>query len=107
MITKVLEIRDRNTCIPALAIKMVSANPVEDRFLWRCGYPRDSAGIVLMHLDNQRASSDPYWWDNRTMAKAHDWLYEHFDEVSEGDVIDVRVLLGEADEPAPAEIVTA
>jgi len=106
MIIKALEIRDRATCIPAVAIKMVAANTTQDRFLWRCGYPRDGSGVVLMKLHDQQATSDAYGWGNdaRTMPAAHLWIEQHFDELAEGQVIDVRVILGEEAEPAPAEI---
>lgn len=106
MKTKVIEIRDNATCIPALAIKMEAASPIEDKFLWRCGYPRDGSGIVLMHLGDQRASSDPYDFPNRTMRGAHLSIIERWDELKDGDVVDVRVFLGEADTPAEAEIWT-
>ena len=105
---KVLEVRDRMTCIPVLALKMRSADPIDDRFLWRCGYPRGDdpgAAVVLMRLYDQRAASDPYEWDNqRTMVTAHLWIDEHYDELVSGQVVDVRVILGEEKEPAPAEI---
>lgn len=104
MKTKVLEIRDEGTCIPALAIQMVAANEIEDKYLWRCGYPRGSHGIVLMHLGDQRASSDAYWWGNRTMQAAHLYIEEHWPELEDGDVVDVRVALGERDAPVEAEI---
>lgn len=106
MITKCLEIRDEATCIPALAIRMQSANDVEDRFLWRCGYPRDGRGVVLMRLDDQKATSDAYGWGMaRTMGAAHLYIEQHFDTLDEGAVVDVRVLLGEAPVPATAEII--
>ena len=40
----------------------------------------------------------------RTMPTAHYWIIEHFDEIQDGAVVDVRVILGETTEPAPAEI---
>ena len=105
MIIKVLEIRDRMTCIPAIAIKMVPINEVQGKFLWRCGYPQEERfSIVLMRLDDQRASSDAYWWDDRTHQTAHLYIEAHFDDLKEGDVVDVSFILGEADKPAKAEI---
>ena len=107
MIIKCLEIRDNATCIPAIAIKMSAGSPVEERFLWRCGYPRDGQyGVVLMRLSDQRATSDVYGWGDRTHKAAHLYIEEHFDELKEGAVVDVRVILGEADVPATPEIVT-
>lgn len=105
MNTKVLEIRDEGTCIGALAIKMEAANAIEDAFLWREGYPRDGHGVVLMRLSDQEASSDPYEFGNRTMRGAHLWIIEHWDQLHDGDVVDVRVTtLGLASEPAKPEI---
>ena len=105
MIIKAIEIRDRATCIPAIAIKMSAGGPVEERFLWRCGYPRDGHCVVLMRLADQRAASDAYDWADRTHKAAHLYIEKHFDELNEGAVVDVRVILGEADVPATAEIV--
>lgn len=106
MITKCIEIRDEGTCIAALAIQMDPAGPIEEHFLWHCGYPRDSLGVVLMRLSDQQATSDPYGWrgDGRTMPAAHSWIIDQFDQLVAGQVVDVRVILGEADTPAPAEI---
>lgn len=107
MIAKCIEIRDEGTCIPALAIRMRAANDVQDRFLRRCGYPPESMAVVLMRLTDQRATSDPYEWvGSRTMIAAHLYIEEHFDRLTEGAVVDVRVLLGETQHSAPAEIYT-
>ena len=104
---KLLEIRDRGTCIPALAINMAASNDIEYRFLRRCGYPRDGHGVVLMHLSTQEASSDPYGHSSaRTWVNAHEYIIKHFDQLNAGDVVDVRVILGEEDKAAAAEIYT-
>lgn len=106
MITKCLEIRDDGTCIAAIAMKMTAAQGAEEKFFWRCGYPRDGHAVVLMNLSDQRATSDPYGWGGgtRTMPIAHNWIIDHFDELIEGQVVDVRVIQGLTDTPAPAEI---
>lgn len=92
---KAIEIRDRHTCIPAAVIRMTAANEVQRRLMARVGFHGE--GIVLMRLCDQEAHSDPYSWrnDSRTMPAAHIWLEEHFDQVTEGDVIDVEFVLGE------------
>ena len=105
---KFIEIRDRATCIPALAIRMRSDDPIANHFLWRSGYPRGDSTvttIVLMRLDDQKATADPYDWDGRTMRYAHADIQANFDELRTGQVVDVRVVLGEATEPARAEII--
>lgn len=104
--TRLLEIRDEGTHIPALAIRMVAENALLAYYIHgRCGYPKDGSGIVLMALDSQKATVDPYEWPSlgfgrRTMGNAHDFINKHFDQLSDGQVIDVRVILGEEKEPA-------
>lgn len=95
MITKVIEIRDRATCIPAVAIRMQAANEGQGYLLRRCGFPPDGHGLVMMKLENQRATSDMYEWGGRTMQVAHRYIEEHFDALHDGDVIDVEFILGE------------
>ena len=105
MIPKFLEIRDSGTCISVLAIQMHAFNNIETKFLDRCGYPENGRGVVLMHLSTQEASSDPYEHSGaRTLAVAHEYIIERFDELKDGDVVDVRVILGEQEKPAEPEI---
>lgn len=100
---KFIEIRDRNTCVPALAIQMdADGDPIAERFLWRCGY--EPTVTVLMRLYDQRANSDPYEWGDRTHKVAHNYIYGHFDKIESGQVVDVRVILGEQAEPEEPEI---
>lgn len=100
---KFIEIRDNMTCIPAIAI---SGEPddVAERFLWhRAGY--GDSQVILMPLERpERASYDPYAQPHgRTMHETHKWLEEHFAEVESGQVVDVRVILGEQAEPVVSE----
>jgi hypothetical protein len=99
MILRTIEIRDRNTFIPAVAIKMEPANEAQRYLLARVGF-RDGVGVALMVLSSQKATADPYEWTSlgmgpRTMPVVHEWLLQHFDEVVDGDVIDVEFILGE------------
>ena len=106
---KLIEIRDEGTCIAVLAVQMVADGPIEERFLYRSGYPRDGRqpSVILLHLSNVEAYSDPYdWIYARTMKAAHLWICDHFDEIENGGVVDVRVMLGESKEPATPEIYT-
>lgn len=104
MITKTLEVRDEGTHIPVLAIRMLAENEVQDYYIHgRTGHPRDGTGIVMMRLSDHRASVDPYHWGDRTHANAHHYIYENFDALSDGDVVDVRHILGEADAPCKSE----
>jgi len=106
---KILEIRDEGTHIPVLAVRMLAENDVQRYYVHgRCGYPKDGSGIVVMHLDNQKATVDPYDWPSmgfgtRTMGNAHNFIYENFDKLSDGDVVDVRMILGETKEPVESD----
>lgn len=103
--TKVLEIRDSGTFIAALAIRNKGANPVQQFYFDRCGFPEDGSSITLMVLYDQQATNDPYSWKSgaRTMPTAHNWIIDHFDELKDGDVVDVQVLLGETVTPKTSE----
>lgn len=107
MIIKAIEIRDAATFIPAVAIKMEPANEAQRYLMARVGF-RDGAGVVLMVLNTQKATADPYDWPSlglgpRTMPVVHVWLEQHFDEVVDGDVIDVEFILGETSAPKASE----
>lgn len=107
MRTIVLEIRDEGTHIPALAIRMKADNTLQNYYIHgRCGYHDDGSGIVVMKLGDQQASVDPYSWGGRTMPAAHNFIYDNFDSLNDGDVVDVRVILGETTEPAKSERLT-
>lgn len=102
MTAKLLEIRDRGTCVPALAFKWddrATVNASEAWLLRKCGYGPGT--LLLVKLDDGEGHTDGYEWSNRrTMTTVHLWLEHHFSEVQSGDVVDVRVILGEEKEPA-------
>lgn len=107
MICKTLEIRDEGTHIPALAIKLAPANDAQRYQLWRGGYAigeGDALPILLMKLADRATKAYPAaWGSGRTLREAHGWIEEHFDELQDGDVVDVRFILGETAAPAPSE----
>lgn len=87
---KLIEIRDRATFIPAMAIQVSG----DDGYLMRrAGF--ESPMIYLVALATERACYDPYNWGNRTMANAHNYIVEHWEELLDGDVVDVEFILGE------------
>jgi hypothetical protein len=98
---KAIEIRDRHTFIPAIAIRTAWANEGQRYLLRRAGWPED--GVILVHLQNCRSAGDPYDWGNRTMTAAHEWLLTHYDEIEDGAVVDVEFILGETKEPKVSE----
>ena len=99
---KLIEIRDRATLVPGLAIK-VSGD--DGYLLRRSGF--GSPMIYLIQLATERCCYDPYHWDNhRTMGNAHNYIAEHWDELKSGDVVDVEFILGESKAPKRSESVT-
>lgn len=101
MTPKLIEIRDRATFIPAIAIRLDPANEAERYLLARVGYGREPeqqrAYVLLTKADGSGpAHCDPYeWGQSRTMCVVHKFLVEHFDEIDHGDVVDVEFILGE------------
>ncbi len=90
MTTKLFEIRDRATFIPAMAI-LVSG---DDGYLMRrAGF--GAALVYLIALATERCAYDPYNWGNRTMLTAHNFIAENWDVLKSGEVIDVEYILGE------------
>lgn len=104
MIVKLLEVRDRNTFIPVAAIKMFPANEAQRFLLARVGF-RDGMSVTLMRLNDQKATADVYQWGSgeRTMPNAHLYIEKHFDELHDGDVVDVEFILGERSRPKQSE----
>ena len=123
MIVKAIEIRDRHTFIPALAVQMVPSLRLKEddegdreRYLLRrAGYtlgPGDVPCVILCRMDvngrEQQASHDPYEWGahDRTFQVAHQHIIDHFDELESGAVIDVEYLLQESKQPKKSERIT-
>jgi hypothetical protein len=106
VIVKTIEIRDRGTFIPAIAISTAPANEGQRYLLRRAGYAPDGRTIILMSLtDPSRATYDPHGWPGgaRTFPVAHQWISEHFHELEDGAVVDVEHILGETAAPKVSE----
>ena len=126
MKAKALEVRDRATFIPVLAVDMNPGAPYPDNgsgseewldeqlaahgarlyLLRRVGYPcNGEPNIVVTALDASGgpAWSDPYGWGGRTYPVAHNYIIEHWDELRDGDVVDVEFILGESSKPKISE----
>ncbi len=99
MTTKLVEIRDRMTFIPALAIR-VSGD--DGYLLRRAGYGLQPL-VILIKLTDMRCKYDPIEWGGRTMPVAHDYIIRHWDAVHDDSVIDVEFILGETAAPKPSE----
>ena len=106
MQVKALEIRDAGTFIPALAVNMNPSNNEQRYLLKRCGYSCDGRpNIILTRLDGDethhgdQATNDPYARIGRTWPIAHHWIIDHWNELQDGDVVDVEFALGERTTP--------
>ena len=103
MKTILLEVRDSMTFIPVVAMdtdpnKYHHQNDKyeERRWLLRsAGYSSDGDTIILLNLNDCRASNEPYGWNGRTMTVAHEYIERNWGELQDGDVIDVEFILGE------------
>lgn len=99
---KLIEVRDRATFIPAMAIRVSG----EDGYLMRrAGF--ESPMVYLVALAVEKACYDPYNWGNRTMNTAHLFIQDHWEELKDGDVVDVEFILGESAAPKQSEEVTS
>jgi hypothetical protein len=98
---KQFEIRDRATCVPALAIR-ISGD--DGPIVRRAGFK--SPMVLLIMLAHPKIEYDSFSWDNqRTMGNVHRYIEDHWDELIDGQVVDVRFFLGETARPAEAECI--
>jgi hypothetical protein len=108
---KAVEILDRLTSIPALAIKMSASNNSRvNAILSQAGYYGPYPPVLLVRLADAKATSDPYSWENPlsyTMRPAHIWIGENFDAMENGAAIDAEFLRGETSEPRQSNIDSA
>ena len=110
MITKMLEVRDRATFIPVLCVDMNPedvASRDEHYLLKSAGYACDGNPIILLtRADGAgKAHYDPFSWGDRTFHVAHLYITEHWNELVNGDVVDVEYILKETDKPKLSESV--
>jgi hypothetical protein len=128
MKAKALEVLDRHTFVPVLAVDMNPGPPLPDGgmsesalkasldahigrtyLLRRCGYPcTGKPNVIITRLNGSgKATNDPYEWGDRTFKVAHNYIIEHWNELKDGDVIDVEFILGETAAPKRSERVAA
>jgi hypothetical protein len=106
MIGKALEIRDRGTFIPVVAVRLQAKGEGDGYLLRRAGLGEPgSHGIALVNLQSGEGHIDPHHWGNqtRTMPVAHEHIDAHWDELVGGDVVDVEFILGQSAAPKPSE----
>ena len=104
MISKCLEVRDKMTFIPVVAINTAPSCVGQRYLLRRAGYAPEGATIILVNLNDCRANNDPYGWpSSRTFTVAHEYIEKNFDQLDDGDVVDVEFILGETSAPKNSE----
>ena len=101
--TKLFEIRDKGTFIPACAVLCESQSDEEAYLLRRAGYGAGTNLVLLTRLDGGKSSYDPYDWGGRTWPVAHQYIAQHWFDLKSGDVVDVEVALGETITPKLSE----
>jgi hypothetical protein len=114
MLVKLLEVRDRATFLPVMCVVMepgYSSFEAQRYLLRRCGYSCDGGRRFVMmtplRADGERCTVHPTDWCGRTRIIAHRYITEHWDELRDGDVVDVEHILGETAEPKKSERETA
>lgn len=99
MNTKLFEIHDRMTLIPALAVRLEPDGAREGILLMRAGFGTTFEAqrryVILTWLTSKRSEYDPFGWNDRTLHHAHEYIVAHWDELESGSVVDVRKILGE------------
>lgn len=103
METKLFEVRDRGTFIPAICIRLIPLDYEERYLIAMSGYglqPKKQGEYILMGKLNElhfRHSpvDHPGFPVVRTMGTAHHHIQKHWDDLKSGDVIDVEFILGE------------
>jgi hypothetical protein len=108
--SKVLEVRDSMTFIPVLAVNIQPRNEAQRWLMRRVGYSCDGRpNVILTRLSGDgQATNDPYAWMGgaRTFPVAHNWIIDHWEELVDGDVVDVEHILGETAEKKVSERLT-
>ena len=109
--TLMLEVRDRGTLIPVLAIRPGGgADSDAEQWLWlRAGYGDAEAQheyVLLAEVNggSGRITCDPYdWGSNHTLRAAHDYIRQHWYDLRDGDVVDVEFIRGDSIAPKVSE----
>lgn len=108
---KIIEIRDRLTFIPAMAIKLEPRKYDKDLYLTdsyylsnRCGYAcTDDVILMNLYAPHNKCENNCYDWNDRTYCAAHSWIITNWSKIENGDVIDVEFILGETPEKKISE----
>ena len=97
--TKLFEIRDEGTFMPAMATQTRSSELKETYLLRSSGFSNSCPLIIVHFLELNEAHCSSYHWGDRTRFTAHQYIQENWEKLTSGDVIDVEYILDETTEP--------
>lgn len=101
---KLFEVRDIGTLMPVMVTKIAARNSKEHWLLRRVGLGTDGSYEFLYTVLNHGESGwDCYEWGDRTRHISHKFIEENWDDLDNGQVIDVEYILGETLEPQMPE----
>jgi hypothetical protein len=107
---KTVEIRDRGTFVPALAIRLDPADERDRYLLAQSGFGTTAEEMGKYVLLINLVKDAPYdafgHGPARTLRIAHHVLIDSFDHIENGEVVDVEYLLGETAEKKRSEAET-
>jgi hypothetical protein len=101
MITKLFEVRDRATFIPAIGIELQPTSEQHAYLLVRAGYSGHT--ILFGRLAGGEFCYDSFDWPNQTMRTAHEFVRTHWQDLNSGAVICTETIRGERTSPKPSE----
>jgi hypothetical protein len=84
----ILELRDRATFIPVLALRLEPESEEQRFLICRAGFPEvpEDRSIALFNLNcGSRVEYDPFAWGDRTFHFSHLHIIENFDSLKDGD----------------------
>lgn len=104
MIIKALEIRDEGTKISMFAIKVFGDNEAQRAVCRDAGYGDSDNLVILLGAHDCQGHYSPNCQRGHTRQIAHQFIREHFDELKDGDVVDVEFITGRRPAPKESEI---
>lgn len=110
MICKVFEVRSPATMIAILAIKLSAHNDQERRLLCHSGFGINgysfSRYFIVFPIDGGtgHASTDPYDHKSHELRVAHIYIQKHFDDMENGEVIDIDYIEGNTLAPKTSDL---
>lgn len=117
---KAFEVRDCGTHIPCIGVLVSPCYPCQcateaqrsERYvLRRSGYPENEVNVLFQRADGHGLSlCAPHEWPTnrgRTMQVAHQYVLDHWHDLTSGDVICVETICHERETPKLSERLTS